>query len=94
MPGITIYQGASGEGQELAETVAQALGYCCVGREVLVEASQRYLIPEAKLNAVFEKGPTGGASIARSAALSDCASSIAMRAGSRRQGCLPRPLGS
>ncbi len=57
MLGITIYQGASGEGQELAETVAQALGYCCVGREVLVEASQRYLIPEAKLNAVFEKGP-------------------------------------
>src|SRR5687768_403332 len=57
MPIITIYQGASGEGQELAETVAQALGYRCVGREVLVEASRRYLITEAKLNAVVEKGP-------------------------------------
>ncbi len=50
MPIITIYQGASGEGQELAETVAEALGYRCVGREVLVEASRRYRIPEAKLN--------------------------------------------
>jgi cytidylate kinase len=57
MPIITIYQGASGEGQELAETVAQALGYGCVGREVLVEASRRYRIPEAKLNEIVEKGP-------------------------------------
>jgi cytidylate kinase len=57
MPIITIYQGASGEGQELAEAMAQALGYRCVGREVLVEASRRYRIPEAKLNDVVEKGP-------------------------------------
>ena len=57
MPIITIYQGASGEGQELAETVAQGLGYHCVGREVLVEASRRYRIPEAKLNEIVEKGP-------------------------------------
>lgn len=57
MPIITIYQGASGEGQELAETVAETLGYRCVGREVLVEASRRYGIPEAKLNEIVEKGP-------------------------------------
>ena len=57
MPIITIYQGASGEGQELAESLAEALGYRCVGREVLVEASRRYRIPEAKLNAIIEKGP-------------------------------------
>jgi cytidylate kinase len=57
MPIITIYQGASGEGQELAETVAQALSYRCIGREVLVEASRRYRIPEAKLNEIVEKGP-------------------------------------
>ena len=56
MPIITIYQGASGEGQELAETVAEALGYRCVGREMLVEASRRYGIPEAKLNEIVEKG--------------------------------------
>jgi cytidylate kinase len=57
MPIITIYQGASGEGQELAETVAQTLGYRCIGREVLVQASRRYRIPEAKLNEIIEKGP-------------------------------------
>jgi cytidylate kinase len=57
MPIITIYQGASGEGQELAESVAGALGYRCVGREVLIEASRRYGIPEAKLNEIVEKGP-------------------------------------
>ena len=57
MPIITIYQGASGEGQELAGAVAEALGYRCVGREVLVEASRRYGIPEAKLNEIVEKGP-------------------------------------
>jgi cytidylate kinase len=57
MPIITIYQGASGEGQELAENVAEVLGYRCVGREVLVEASRRYGIPEAKLNEIVEKGP-------------------------------------
>jgi cytidylate kinase len=57
MPIITIYQGASGEGQDLAEAVAQALDYRCVGREVLVEASRRYRIPEAKLNEIIEKGP-------------------------------------
>jgi cytidylate kinase len=57
MPIITIFQGASGEGQELAEAVAEALGYRCVGREVLVEASRRYGVPEAKLNDIVEKGP-------------------------------------
>jgi cytidylate kinase len=57
MPIITIYQGASGEGQELADAVAQALGYRCVGREVLIEASRGYRIPEAKLNEIVEKGP-------------------------------------
>jgi cytidylate kinase len=57
MPIITIYEGASGEDQELAESVAMALGYRCIGRELLVEASRQYGIPEAKLNEIVEKGP-------------------------------------
>ena len=57
MPIITIYQGASGEGEELAEAVARSLGYRCVGREILVAASRRYGIPEAKLNDILDKGP-------------------------------------
>jgi cytidylate kinase len=55
---ITIYQGASGSGEELAETVAQSLGYGCISREVLVEASLRYGIPEAKLNEIVDKSPS------------------------------------
>src|SRR6516164_4812437 len=52
---ITIYQGASGSGEELADTVAEALGYGCVSREVLIQASLRYRIPEARLNEIAEK---------------------------------------
>lgn len=55
---ITIYQGASGSGEELAEAVAESLGCGCVSREVLVEASLRYGIPEAKLNRIVERGAT------------------------------------
>ncbi len=54
---ITIYQGASAGSEELAGAVAQSLGYGCISREVLVEASRRYGIPEAKLNEVTEKEP-------------------------------------
>src|SRR5215510_12278980 len=57
MPIITICQGASGSGQELAEGVAGVLGYRRVGRTELLEASRRYRIPEAKLNEIIEKGP-------------------------------------
>ncbi len=52
---ITIYQGASGSGEELAEAVAESLGAGCISREVLVEASLRYGIPEAKLNRIVER---------------------------------------
>lgn len=57
MPIVTIYQGASGSGQEVAEAVANVLGYRCVGRAELLEASRSYGIPEAKLNEIMEKGP-------------------------------------
>jgi cytidylate kinase len=57
MPIITISRGAFSGGQALAERVAAALGYRCVSREVLVEASQRYGIPEAKFTEVLETVP-------------------------------------
>jgi cytidylate kinase len=56
MPIITIYQGASLEGAALAESIAEHLGYRCIGRELLVEAGGHYGIPEAKLTEVVEKG--------------------------------------
>ncbi len=62
---ITIYQGASGSGEELAEAVAQSLGYGAVDREVLVEASLRYGIPQAKLTEILEREPTWWATFTR-----------------------------
>ena len=56
MPIVTIYQGASGSGRELAEAVAKELGYRCISREVLVEASRKYGLPQAKLKEIVEKG--------------------------------------
>lgn len=57
MPIITITRGAFSGGQDLAERVAASLGYRCVSREVLIEASQRYGIPEAKFTEVLETEP-------------------------------------
>ena len=54
---ITIYRGAFTGGEEVAQNVAQTLDYRCVGREELVEASQGYGIPAAKLNEILEKEP-------------------------------------
>lgn len=57
MPIITISRGAFSGGQALAERVAAVLGYRCVSREVLVEASKRYGVPEAKFTEVLETVP-------------------------------------
>ena len=57
MPIITIYRGAFTAGEEIARGVAQTLGYRCVSREVLIEASRSCGISEVKLNEVLEKDP-------------------------------------
>ena len=57
MPIITIYRGAFSGGQAVAERVAGELGYRCLSREVLREASQRYGIPETKFTEVLESEP-------------------------------------
>src|SRR5262245_36903093 len=62
---ITIYQGASGSGEDLAHRVAQSLGYGPVDREVLVEASLQYGIPEAKLTQMIEQEPKWWATFTR-----------------------------
>lgn len=51
---ITIAHGAYSGGSAVAEAVAQALGYKSIDREVLIEASKRYGIPEAKYVEVLE----------------------------------------
>lgn len=51
---ITVSHAAFTGGSEIAEKVASKLGYRCLNREVLLEASQRYGIPEAKFTEVLE----------------------------------------
>jgi cytidylate kinase len=57
MPIITIFPGASTRGAALATSVSAALGYRCVGREELLEATKRYGITEAKLTEILDKEP-------------------------------------
>ena len=54
---VTIFGGTFGDDEALAQNLALTLGYAYVGREVLVKASQRCEIPEAKLNDILEKEP-------------------------------------
>jgi cytidylate kinase len=54
---ITISHEAFGDGRAVAERVAAILSYRCISREVLVKASQRYGIAEAKFAAVLEEKP-------------------------------------
>ena len=55
---ITISRGSLSGGQELADRVAERLGYRCVSREVLIEAAARYGVPEPKLTELFDKKPS------------------------------------
>ncbi len=49
MPVITISRGCHSHGTEIAERVAQALGYECISREVLLEASRFFHVSEKEL---------------------------------------------
>ena len=55
---ITISRGSYYRGKEVAEKLATTLGYECISREILLEASQEYNIPEIKLVRAIEDAPT------------------------------------
>lgn len=55
---ITISRGSYSKGKEVAEKVAQKLGYQCVAREVFIEASKDLNIPEAKLVRAIKNAPS------------------------------------
>jgi cytidylate kinase len=54
---ITLSHEAFGDGRAIAERTAELLGYRCISREVLIKASERYGIAEAKLFEVLEQKP-------------------------------------
>ena len=55
---ITISRGSYSRGKEVAEAVARRLGYECISRDVLLEASKRFNIPEVKLIHAIHDAPT------------------------------------
>jgi len=55
---ITISRGSYSKGKEVAEGVAECLGYECLSREVILEASDLYHIPEIKLIKAIHDAPS------------------------------------
>ncbi len=55
---ITISRGSYTKGKEIAEKVAIKLGYECVARETLLEASQEFNVPEVKLVRALHDAPS------------------------------------
>jgi cytidylate kinase len=54
---ITISRGSYSRGKEIAEKVAARLGYKCISRDLLLEVSDRYNIPEVKLVHAIHDAP-------------------------------------
>jgi cytidylate kinase len=55
---VTISRGAFSLGKDVAEKLAETLGYECISREVLLEASEHFHIPEIKLERAIHDSPS------------------------------------
>jgi cytidylate kinase len=55
---ITISRGSYYRGREVAEKLASKLGYECISREILLEASREFNVPEIKLVRAIQDAPT------------------------------------
>ena len=58
MPIITISRGTYSKGKEIAEKVAEKLGYECISREIVIEASEEFNIEEVKLAWAIHDAPS------------------------------------
>lgn len=58
MPIITISRGAFSKGRIIAEKLAERLGYECISRDILLEASEQFNIPEIKLERALNNAPS------------------------------------
>lgn len=58
MPIITISRGSEAIGREVAEKVAHRLGYGCISREILLDASEIFNVPELKLERAIHDAPS------------------------------------
>jgi cytidylate kinase len=55
---VTISRGSYSRGKEIAEKLAQEVGYECVSREILLEASEQFNMAEAKLIRAIHDAPS------------------------------------
>ena len=55
---ITISRGAFSKGKEIAEKLAKKLGYRCISRDILLEASKEFNIPDMKLARAIHDAPS------------------------------------
>jgi cytidylate kinase len=55
---ITISRGSYSKGKEIAERLAKRLGYECISREILIDASKEFNIPEVKLIRALHDAPS------------------------------------
>ncbi|MFW5915639.1 MAG: AAA family ATPase [Planctomycetota bacterium] len=55
---ITISRGSYSKGKEIAEKLANNLGYECISRDILLEASTHFNIPEIKLVRAIHDAPS------------------------------------
>lgn len=55
---ITISRGSYSKGKEIAEKLGEKLGYECLARKVLIEASEEFNIPEVKLIRALHDAPS------------------------------------
>jgi cytidylate kinase len=55
---ITISRGSYSRGKEVAEKLAQTLGYECISRDILLEASEQFNIPEIRLVRAIHNAPS------------------------------------
>lgn len=55
---VTVSRGTYSQGRDVAEKLAQKLGYDCISREVMVEASKEFNIPELKFVEAIKDPPS------------------------------------
>ncbi|RJP79468.1 MAG: cytidylate kinase-like family protein [Desulfobacteraceae bacterium] len=55
---ITISRGSFSHGRDVAEMVSEELGYQCVGREMILEASREFNIPDIRLERAIHDAPS------------------------------------
>lgn len=55
---VTISRGPYSQGKKVAEALAEELNYECISREILVEASRYFNIPEVKLARALHDAPS------------------------------------